>query len=74
MPWYLDRHGAPGLTPDVLAEPHLKDLCAAAPPAGSVVSVAVRELCIGKSFRFEDMGPLDLKGFPAPTPAFAVIV
>lgn len=48
-------------------------LCSAAPPAGIVVSVAVRELCIGKPFRFEDVGPLVLKGFPAPTPAFAVL-
>ena len=48
-------------------------LCSAAPPAGIVVSVAVRELCIGKPFRFQDVGLLDLKGFPAPTPAFAVL-
>jgi class 3 adenylate cyclase len=48
-------------------------LCAAAPPAGIVVSVAVRELCIGKTFRFQDVGPLELKGFSAPTPAFAVL-
>jgi class 3 adenylate cyclase len=49
-------------------------LCAAAPPAGIVVSVAVRELCIGKAFRFQDLGPLELKGFSAPTPAFAVLL
>jgi len=48
-------------------------LCSAAPPAGIVVSVAVRELCIGKPFRFQDMGPLELKGFPAQTPAFVVL-
>lgn len=47
-------------------------LCAAAPPGGIVVSVAVRELCIGKPFHFHDVGPLALKGFAAPTPAFAV--
>ena len=47
-------------------------LCAAAPPGGVMVSVAVRELCIGKPFRFEGVGPLELKGFAGPTPAFAV--
>jgi class 3 adenylate cyclase len=47
-------------------------LCTAAPPGGVVVSVAVRELCIGKAFRFEGVGPLELKGFAGPTPAFAV--
>lgn len=47
-------------------------LCAAAPPGGVVVSVAVRELCIGKPFRFEVVGPLELKGFAGPTSAFAV--
>ena len=47
-------------------------LCSAACPGGIAVSVAVRELCIGKPFLFEDLGPLELKGFPDPTPAFAV--
>jgi len=47
-------------------------LCAAAPPAGIMVSLAVRELCIGKQFRFQDVGPLALKGFAEPTPAFAL--
>lgn len=47
-------------------------LCAAAPPGGIVVSVAVRELCIGKPYHFHDVGPLSLKGFAEPTPAFAV--
>ena len=47
-------------------------LCSAASPGDVAVSVAVRELCIGKPFRFEDLGPLDLKGFPEPTPAFCV--
>ena len=48
-------------------------LCSAASPAGIAVSVAVRELCIGKGFRFEDLGLLNLKGFPEPTPAFGVV-
>lgn len=48
-------------------------LCSAAPPGGIVVSVAVRELCIGKPFRFQDVGPLDLKGFAEPIVAFAVL-
>jgi class 3 adenylate cyclase len=48
-------------------------LCSVAPAGGIVVSVAVRELCIGKAFRFRDVGPLDLKGFAEPTLAFAVL-
>ena len=46
-------------------------LCAAAPPSEIAVSVAVRELCIGKSFRFDHRGELDLKGLP-PTHTYAV--
>ncbi|MDQ1457281.1 MAG: hypothetical protein QOH28_2901 [Actinomycetota bacterium] len=47
-------------------------LCAAAPPGDIAVSVAVRELCLGKSFRFEDLGELTLKGLPEPVKSFAV--
>jgi class 3 adenylate cyclase len=47
-------------------------LCAAAPPGDIVVSVAVRELCVGKSFRFDDRGHLSLKGVPELTQAYAV--
>jgi class 3 adenylate cyclase len=47
-------------------------LCAAAPPGDIAVSVAVRELCVGKSFRFEDIGELSLKGLPEPTKSYAV--
>jgi len=47
-------------------------LCAAADPGQIAVSVAVRELCVGKPFRFEDRGRLDLKGFPEPTQAYVV--
>ena len=36
------------------------------------VSVAVRELCVGKPFRFEDHGQLMLKGMPEPTQTYAV--
>ena len=47
-------------------------LCAAAGPGDITVSVAVRELCLGKTFRFEDRGELELKGLPEPTRAYAV--
>ena len=47
-------------------------LCAAALPGAIAVSVAVRELCRGKSIAFVDMGELDLKGLPEPTRAFSV--
>ncbi len=41
--------------------------------AGEIaVSVAVRELCIGKEFRFEDRGRVALKGLPEPTQTYAV--
>jgi class 3 adenylate cyclase len=38
-------------------------LCDSAQPSAIAVSVAVRELCIGKSIHFEDRGSLPLKGF-----------
>jgi class 3 adenylate cyclase len=47
-------------------------LCAAARAGEVAVSVAVRELCIGKPFRFEDLGALTLKGMPEPTRAYAL--
>lgn len=47
-------------------------LCAAAPAGDIVVSVAVRELCVGKAFRFDDHGKLSLKGLPEPTQAYVV--
>jgi class 3 adenylate cyclase len=46
-------------------------LCAAAPPGDIAVSVAVRELCIGKPFRFDHRDELNLKGLP-PTQTYAV--
>ncbi len=47
-------------------------LCAAASDSDIVVSMAVRELCIGKSFRFDDRGELSLKGIPEPTHVYGV--
>jgi class 3 adenylate cyclase len=47
-------------------------LCAAAAPGDIAVSVAVRELCMGKQFGFEDRGQLDLKGLPEPVQTYAV--
>ena len=47
-------------------------LCGAAPPGEIAVSVAVRELCIGKPFLFEDGGQLNLKGLSEPTQTYTV--
>jgi class 3 adenylate cyclase len=47
-------------------------LCGHAPPGDIAVSIAVRELCMGKGFRFEDRGPVELKGLPEPTRMYAV--
>lgn len=47
-------------------------LCDRALAGEIVTSVAVRELCIGKQFRFEDHGHLQLKGLPEPTIAYRV--
>jgi class 3 adenylate cyclase len=47
-------------------------LCAAAGAGEILTSIAVRELCVGKSFRFHDHGQLELKGFPEPVQAYAV--
>jgi class 3 adenylate cyclase len=48
-------------------------LCGAAAAGEIVVSVAVRELCIGKPFEFRDNGRLDLKGLPEPAQSYAVV-
>jgi class 3 adenylate cyclase len=48
-------------------------LCDAAPAGGIAASIAVRELCMGKQFQFEDRGTVPLKGLPEPTQAYAVI-
>jgi class 3 adenylate cyclase len=42
--------------------------------AGEITaSLAVRELSIGKQFRFEDCGPLQLKGLQEPVAAYRVL-
>jgi class 3 adenylate cyclase len=48
-------------------------LCAAAAASEVTVSVAVKELCVGKSFRFEDRGQVNLKGLPDPTQIYTVL-
>jgi class 3 adenylate cyclase len=48
-------------------------LCAAADGGDIAVSVAVRELCLGKRFAFADRGPMPLKGIPEPVQSYAVI-
>ena len=47
-------------------------LCAAADPGQVLVSNVVRELAAGKGFRFDDLGPATLKGFPEPVHRFAL--
>jgi class 3 adenylate cyclase len=43
-------------------------------PAGEITaSLAVRELSIGKQFRFEDCGPIQLKGLSEPVAAYRVL-
>ena len=48
-------------------------LCDAASPGHIAVSLAVRELCIGKPFRFDALGPFALKGMPDPVHAYGVL-
>ena len=45
-------------------------LCGAAAPGDIAVSIAVRELCMGKQFKFEDRGTIPLKSLPEPTQAY----
>ncbi|MEQ1785640.1 MAG: nickel-binding protein [Acidimicrobiales bacterium] len=47
-------------------------LCSSCSPGSITVSVAVRELCIGKPHRFSDGGARELKGFPEPTQVYEV--
>ena len=47
-------------------------LCSASDPRGIAVSVAVRELCVGKRFDFEPRGPMALKGFAEPIHVYEV--
>ncbi len=47
-------------------------LCAFASDGDIVVSVAVRELCMGKSFRFDNRGEHDVKGLPEPIQVYGI--
>lgn len=47
-------------------------LCDSSSAGEITASLAVRELCVGKQFLFEDRGPLRLKGLPEPTTAYRV--
>jgi class 3 adenylate cyclase len=47
-------------------------LCDSASAGEIAASVAVRELSVGKQLRFEDHGPVQLKGFPEPIVAYRV--
>jgi class 3 adenylate cyclase len=47
-------------------------LCDSASAGEVAVSLAVRELCVGKQFLFEDRGPVRLKGLPEPITAYGV--
>ncbi len=47
-------------------------LCALGAPGDIIVSLAVRELCIGKPFEFSDNGRHELKGMPEPAQCYAV--
>jgi class 3 adenylate cyclase len=48
-------------------------LCGAANAGEIAVSVAVRELCVGKRFNFAERGPMSLKGMPEPVHIYAVV-
>jgi class 3 adenylate cyclase len=47
-------------------------LCNVAAPAEIAVSLGVREMCVGKQFRFDARGDEPLKGLDEPTPVFSV--
>ena len=49
-------------------------LCSACSPGRITVSVAVRELCLGKGLHFDDGGTHELKGFAEPTQVYEVAV
>ena len=48
-------------------------LCDWASAGVIAASVVVRELCVGKQFRFEDGGVVELKGLPDPTVVYRVL-
>jgi class 3 adenylate cyclase len=47
-------------------------LCDSSSAGEITASLAVRELSVGKAFRFEDGGPIQLKGLPEPTTVYRV--
>lgn len=47
-------------------------MCAKCEPGEVLVSSGVRELLVGKAYRFTDLGHVDLKGFEDPVPVFTV--
>jgi class 3 adenylate cyclase len=47
-------------------------ICACATAGAILVSGAVRELCLGKGFAFDDTGPAQLKGFDEPVRLYGV--
>ena len=47
-------------------------LCQACATGAVLVSSAVREVCLGKSLRFEDLGGYELKGFEEPVRVYGV--
>jgi len=47
-------------------------LCAHGYAGGILVSSAVREVCLGKGFAFEDHGVAELKGFDEPVRLYGV--
>ena len=47
-------------------------VCAHCDPGGILVSTAVRELAVGKGFKFADRGLAELKGFDEPVRLYAV--
>ncbi|MDQ6713008.1 MAG: adenylate/guanylate cyclase domain-containing protein, partial [Candidatus Dormibacteraeota bacterium] len=47
-------------------------LCSHGYSGGILVSSAVREVCLGKGFAFEDRGAAELKGFDEPVRLYAV--
>jgi len=47
-------------------------LCGAAEPGEIAVSVAVKELCVGKRFTFVARDPIPLKGIPEPVHTYSV--
>lgn len=47
-------------------------VCSQCPPGGVLAAGSVRELAIGKGFRFEDRGDAQLKGFESPVKLFEV--